>query len=144
MLFSLRVLTYQPTVRVPNVQALDPSYLSSTLADYAVPFHPSTLATIPTDMQSEWLYRITASTIIFHYVVIANNVIFNLLPIGLDLFSLIQADSQVCVSCFFLQLKAVLNMTSRSSYQFNSGFVEATRNSRRSYRLLVFAQVAFC
>lgn len=101
MLFSLRVLTYQPTVRVPNVQALDPSYLTSTLADYAVPFHPSTLATIPTDMQSEWLYRITASTIIFHYVVIVNNVIFNLLLIGLDLFSLIQADSQVCVLQFF-------------------------------------------
>lgn len=49
----LRVLTYQPTVRVPNVQALDTSYLTSSLADYAVPFHPSTLATIPTDMQSE-------------------------------------------------------------------------------------------
>ncbi|XP_051278283.1 E3 SUMO-protein ligase PIAS2 isoform X2 [Dicentrarchus labrax] len=58
------VLTYQPTVRVSNIQALDPSYLTSTLADYAVPFHPSTLATIPTDMQS------------------------------LDLFSLIQADPQ--------------------------------------------------
>ncbi|XP_036953592.1 E3 SUMO-protein ligase PIAS2 isoform X1 [Acanthopagrus latus] len=58
------VLTYQPTVRVPNVQALDTSYLTSSLADYAVPFHPSTLATIPTDMQS------------------------------LDLFSLIQADPQ--------------------------------------------------
>ncbi|KAL7392171.1 hypothetical protein ABVT39_020302 [Epinephelus coioides] len=58
------VLTYQPTVRMPNVQALDPSFLTSTLADYAVPFHPSTLATIPTDMQS------------------------------LDLFSLIQADPQ--------------------------------------------------
>ncbi|KAG7489142.1 E3 SUMO-protein ligase PIAS2 isoform X2 [Solea senegalensis] len=58
------VLTYQPTVRMPNVQSLDPTYLTSTLADYAVPFHPSTLATIPTEMQS------------------------------LDLFSLIQADSQ--------------------------------------------------
>ncbi|XP_069378942.1 E3 SUMO-protein ligase PIAS2 isoform X3 [Paralichthys olivaceus] len=58
------VLTYQPTVRMPNVQSLDPTYLTSTLADYAVPFHPSTLATIPTDMQS------------------------------LDLFSLIQADPQ--------------------------------------------------
>ncbi|XP_068167626.1 E3 SUMO-protein ligase PIAS2 [Antennarius striatus] len=58
------VLTYQPTVHLPNVQALDPSYLASTLADYAAPFHPSALATIPTDMQS------------------------------LDLFSLIQADSQ--------------------------------------------------
>uniref|UniRef100_A0A3Q4MIH4 Protein inhibitor of activated STAT, 2 n=1 Tax=Neolamprologus brichardi TaxID=32507 RepID=A0A3Q4MIH4_NEOBR len=58
------VLSYQPTVRVPNVQALDPSYLNSTLADYAVPFHPSALASIPTDMQS------------------------------LDLFSLIQTDPQ--------------------------------------------------
>ncbi|XP_029367338.1 E3 SUMO-protein ligase PIAS2 isoform X1 [Echeneis naucrates] len=61
---SRGVLTYQPTVRMPNIQPMDPSYLTSTLADYAVPFHPSTLATIPTDMQS------------------------------LDLFSLIQADSQ--------------------------------------------------
>lgn len=53
-LCSVRVLTYQPsTVRMSNVQGLDPSYLTSTLADYAVPFHPSTLATIPTDMQSE-------------------------------------------------------------------------------------------
>ncbi|KAK2837064.1 hypothetical protein Q5P01_014276 [Channa striata] len=60
---SKGVLTYQPTVRVPNVQ-MDASYLTSTLADYAVPFHPSTLATIPTEMQS------------------------------LDLFSLIQADPQ--------------------------------------------------
>nr|XP_057926121.1 E3 SUMO-protein ligase PIAS2 [Doryrhamphus excisus]XP_057926123.1 E3 SUMO-protein ligase PIAS2 [Doryrhamphus excisus] len=59
------VLTYQPsTMRVPTVQGLDTSYLTPTLADYAVPFHPSTLATIPTDMQS------------------------------LDLFSLIQADPQ--------------------------------------------------
>ncbi|KAM3611915.1 uncharacterized protein V6R79_025793 [Siganus canaliculatus] len=61
---SKGVLSYQPTVHMPNVQALDPSYLTSTLADYAVPFHSSTLATIPTDMQS------------------------------LDLFSLIQADPQ--------------------------------------------------
>lgn len=69
------VLAYQPpSVRMPPVQvaALDPyqlsstlsSTLGSTLADYAVPFHPSTLASIPTDMQS------------------------------LDLFTLIQADSQ--------------------------------------------------
>lgn len=52
------VLTYQPTVRVPNVQALDPSYLPPTLADYAVPFHPSTLATIPADMQSLDLFSL--------------------------------------------------------------------------------------
>ncbi|KAG7266500.1 hypothetical protein CRUP_016872 [Coryphaenoides rupestris] len=56
---------YQPAaVRMPTVQSLDGPYLSSTLADYAVPFHHSTLASIPTDMQS------------------------------LDLFSLIQADAQ--------------------------------------------------
>ncbi|CAN9512685.1 unnamed protein product [Ophioblennius macclurei] len=52
------VLTYQPTVRVPNVQALDPSYLTSSLADFAVPFHPSTLASIPTDMQSLELFSL--------------------------------------------------------------------------------------
>ncbi|XP_056888122.1 E3 SUMO-protein ligase PIAS2 isoform X1 [Takifugu flavidus] len=46
------VLAYQPSVCLPNVQALDPSYLTSTLPDYAVPFHSSTLATIPTDPQS--------------------------------------------------------------------------------------------
>ncbi|XP_062873833.1 E3 SUMO-protein ligase PIAS2 [Trichomycterus rosablanca] len=62
---SKGVLTYQPpTVRVPNVQTLDTSYLSSSIADYAVPFHHSTLSAIPTDMQ------------------------------GLDLFSLLQADPQ--------------------------------------------------
>ncbi|CAL8326941.1 unnamed protein product [Arctogadus glacialis] len=59
------VLTYQPSSgRMPTVPSLDAPYLSSSLADYAVPFHHSSLASIPTDMQS------------------------------LDLFSLIQADSQ--------------------------------------------------
>ncbi|XP_070992156.1 E3 SUMO-protein ligase PIAS2-like isoform X3 [Oncorhynchus clarkii lewisi] len=59
------VLTYQPsTGRLPNVPALDTPYLMSSLADYTVPFHHSTLSTIPTDMQS------------------------------LDLFSLIQGDPQ--------------------------------------------------
>uniref|UniRef100_A0A8C5CCN6 Uncharacterized protein n=1 Tax=Gadus morhua TaxID=8049 RepID=A0A8C5CCN6_GADMO len=47
------VLTYQPSsVRMPTVPSLDAPYLSSTLADYAVPFHHSSLASIPTDMQS--------------------------------------------------------------------------------------------
>ncbi|KAG5281002.1 hypothetical protein AALO_G00066380 [Alosa alosa] len=59
------VLAYQPpAVRVPNVQGLDPTYLASSLADYAVPYHHSALSTIPADMQ------------------------------GLDLFSLIQGDPQ--------------------------------------------------
>ncbi|KAJ3604575.1 hypothetical protein NHX12_029315 [Muraenolepis orangiensis] len=62
---SKGVLSYQPSsVRMPTVQSLDAPYLTSTLGDYAVPFHHSTLASIPTDMQS------------------------------LDLFSLIQADTQ--------------------------------------------------
>lgn len=52
------VLAYQPTVRVPNVQTLDPSYLTSSLADFTVPFHPSTLATIPTDIQSLELFSL--------------------------------------------------------------------------------------
>ncbi|XP_051954239.1 E3 SUMO-protein ligase PIAS2-like isoform X2 [Xyrauchen texanus] len=70
---SKGVLTYQPsTVRVPNVQALDTSYLTSSIADYSVPFHHSTLSTIPTDMQS------------------------------LDLFSLIQGDPQHFRSPIFL------------------------------------------
>ncbi|XP_062307666.1 E3 SUMO-protein ligase PIAS2 [Osmerus eperlanus] len=59
------VLTYQPaSVRMPTVQTLDAPYLASSLADYAVPFHHSSLSTIPTDMQN------------------------------LDLFSLIQGDTQ--------------------------------------------------
>uniref|UniRef100_A0A8C8CZB7 Uncharacterized protein n=2 Tax=Oncorhynchus tshawytscha TaxID=74940 RepID=A0A8C8CZB7_ONCTS len=60
------VLSYQPsTVCLPNVHALDTSsYLTNSLADYTVPFHHSTLSTVPTDMQ------------------------------GLDLFSLIQGDPQ--------------------------------------------------
>ncbi|XP_052316780.1 E3 SUMO-protein ligase PIAS2 isoform X2 [Oncorhynchus keta] len=58
------VLSYQPSpVCLPN--ALDTSsYLTNSLADYTVPFHHSTLSTVPTDMQ------------------------------GLDLFSLIQGDPQ--------------------------------------------------
>ncbi|XP_053725973.1 E3 SUMO-protein ligase PIAS2 [Synchiropus splendidus] len=52
-LLTKGVLTYQPsTMRVPTVQTLDPSFLTSTLADYTVPFRTSTLATIPADMQS--------------------------------------------------------------------------------------------
>ncbi|XP_029960990.1 E3 SUMO-protein ligase PIAS2 isoform X2 [Salarias fasciatus] len=55
---SKGVLSYQPTVRVPSVQTLDPAYLASSLADFAVPFHPSTLASIPTDMQSLELFSL--------------------------------------------------------------------------------------
>ncbi|MED6240317.1 hypothetical protein ATANTOWER_019237 [Ataeniobius toweri] len=36
---------------MPNVTDLEQSYLTSALAEYAVPFHPSTLASIPTEMQ---------------------------------------------------------------------------------------------
>ncbi|XP_061672894.1 E3 SUMO-protein ligase PIAS2 isoform X2 [Syngnathoides biaculeatus] len=52
------VLPFQPpNLRVPTVQALDPSYLTSTLADFAVPFH-QTLTTMPTDMQSLELFSL--------------------------------------------------------------------------------------
>uniref|UniRef100_H3CC08 Protein inhibitor of activated STAT, 2 n=1 Tax=Tetraodon nigroviridis TaxID=99883 RepID=H3CC08_TETNG len=44
------VLAYQPSVCLPNVPALDPSYLTSALPDY-VPFHSSGLASIPTEQQ---------------------------------------------------------------------------------------------
>lgn len=63
--YSKGVLTYQPSfVRSSNVQPLDASYLTSSISDYAVPFHHSKLSTVPTDMQ------------------------------GIDLFSLLQAESQ--------------------------------------------------
>ncbi|MBN3319739.1 PIAS2 ligase, partial [Atractosteus spatula] len=53
------VLTYQPsTVRVPNVQTVETSYITSPLADYAVPFHHSTLSTISADMQSLGLFSL--------------------------------------------------------------------------------------
>ncbi|KAM9821294.1 E3 SUMO-protein ligase PIAS2 isoform 9-T19 [Syngnathus typhle] len=55
------VLTYQPSnIHMSTIQALDPSYLTSTLADYGIPFHPSTLATIPTELQSLDLFLIQA------------------------------------------------------------------------------------
>ncbi|XP_057687579.1 E3 SUMO-protein ligase PIAS2 [Corythoichthys intestinalis] len=82
------VLSYQPSnIRVPTVQALDPSYLTSSLTDFAVPFHPSTLASIPTDMQS------------------------------LDLFSLIQADPQHYRPPMFLEnlTSSMQNVTSAST-----------------------------
>ncbi|XP_017571568.1 E3 SUMO-protein ligase PIAS2 isoform X3 [Pygocentrus nattereri] len=64
---SKGVLTYQPsTVRVPNVQALDASYLTSPIADY-VPFHHSTLSTIPTDMQSLDLFSLLQGDPQQHY-----------------------------------------------------------------------------
>lgn len=65
----LRVLTYQPsTVRVPNVQPLDTSYLTSSIADYAVPFHHSTLSTIPTDMQGILLSLFVVLVFVSHVI----------------------------------------------------------------------------
>ncbi|KAM4746043.1 E3 SUMO-protein ligase PIAS2 isoform 2-T2 [Anableps anableps] len=52
------VLTYQPSLRMPNVPGLEQSYLTSAIAEYAVPFHPSTLASIPTEMQSLDLFSL--------------------------------------------------------------------------------------
>ncbi|KAL2091762.1 hypothetical protein ACEWY4_011560 [Coilia grayii] len=81
------VLAYQPSaVRVPNVQGLDPSYLTSSLADYAVPYHHSALSTIPADMQ------------------------------GLDLFSLIQGEPQHYRAPMFLDsLSSSLQSATTSS-----------------------------
>ncbi|XP_055779348.1 E3 SUMO-protein ligase PIAS2-like isoform X2 [Salvelinus fontinalis] len=106
------VLTYQPsTVRLPNVQALDTPYLMSSLADYTVPFHHSTLSTIPTDMQS------------------------------LDLFSLIQGDSQHYRSPMFLDnLTSSLQgattsaglVSSSSQYETSSHHTTATSSSHET------------
>ncbi|XP_038839879.1 E3 SUMO-protein ligase PIAS2-like isoform X1 [Salvelinus namaycush] len=106
------VLTYQPsTVRLPNVQALDTPYLMSSLADYTVPFHHSTLSTIPTDMQS------------------------------LDLFSLIQGDPQHYRSPMFLDnLTSSLQgattsaglVSSSSQYETSSHHTTATSSSHET------------
>ncbi|XP_060739918.1 E3 SUMO-protein ligase PIAS2 isoform X1 [Tachysurus vachellii] len=96
---SKGVLSYQPsTVRVPNIQPLDTSYLTSSIADYAVPFHHSTLSTIPTDMQ------------------------------GLDLFSLLQADSQHYRTPVFLEnlSSSIQSGTSSSSLMASSVQYDST------------------
>ncbi|XP_056126082.1 E3 SUMO-protein ligase PIAS2 isoform X2 [Rhinichthys klamathensis goyatoka] len=105
---SKGVLTYQPsTVRVPNVQALDTSYLTSSIADYSVPFHHSTLSTIPTDMQS------------------------------LDLFSLIQGDPQQHYRgpIFLDNLSSSLQSatTSASLVSSSSQYETATHSSSSSH-----------
>lgn len=97
LMSSFRVLTYQPsTVRVPNVQALDTSYLTSSITDYSVPFHHSTLSTIPTDMQSMYLSSLPSNQVCFpswsRFNIKTHVCVF---PKGLDLFSLIQGDPQV-------------------------------------------------
>ncbi|XP_019716508.1 E3 SUMO-protein ligase PIAS2 isoform X1 [Hippocampus comes] len=111
-----RVLTYQPSnIHMSPVQTLDPSYLTSTLADYAVPFHPSTLTTIPTEMQS------------------------------LDLFSLIQADPQHYRPEMFLEnltstmqsvtsasTSSTLVSSSSSRYETNSKKAGSIHESRVS------------
>ncbi|XP_059406297.1 E3 SUMO-protein ligase PIAS2-like isoform X2 [Carassius carassius] len=101
------VLTYQPsTVRVPNVQALDTSYLTSSITDYSVPFHHSTLSTIPTDMQS------------------------------LDLFSLIQGDPQHYRGPIFLDnLSSSLQSATTSSGLVSSSasYESATHSSSSSH-----------
>ncbi|XP_032433419.1 E3 SUMO-protein ligase PIAS2 isoform X1 [Xiphophorus hellerii] len=52
------VLTYQPSLRMPNVPGLEQSYLTSAIAEYAVPFRPSTLGSIPTELQSLDLFSL--------------------------------------------------------------------------------------
>ncbi|XP_070402374.1 E3 SUMO-protein ligase PIAS2 isoform X3 [Nothobranchius furzeri] len=55
------VLSYQPSMHVPSIQTLEQSCLTSSLADYTMPFHPSNLATIPADMQSIDLFSLIQS-----------------------------------------------------------------------------------
>ncbi|KAF7687494.1 E3 SUMO-protein ligase PIAS2 isoform X1 [Silurus meridionalis] len=99
---SKGVLTYQPsTVRVPNVQPLDTSYLTSSIADYAVPFHHTALSTIPTDIQ------------------------------GLDLFSLLQADSQHYRTPVFLENLSSSIQTSASSSSLMASSVQYDSTSHR-------------
>ncbi|KAM9446357.1 E3 SUMO-protein ligase PIAS2 isoform 2-T2 [Clarias gariepinus] len=96
---SKGVLTYQPSpVRMPNVQPLDPSYLTSSIADYTVPFHHTTLSTIPTDMS------------------------------GLDLFSLLQADPQPYRTPVFLEnlSSSIQSGTSSSSLMASSVQYDST------------------
>ncbi|XP_057209689.1 E3 SUMO-protein ligase PIAS2 isoform X1 [Triplophysa rosa] len=103
---STGVLTYQPsTVRVPNVQTLDTSYLTSSIADYSVPFHHSTLSTIPTDMQS------------------------------LDLFSLIQGDPQQHYRppIFLDSLSSSLQGASTSLVSSSAQYEMATHSSSSSH-----------
>ncbi|XP_056314230.1 E3 SUMO-protein ligase PIAS2 isoform X2 [Danio aesculapii] len=104
---SKGVLTYQPsTVRVPNVQTLDTSYLTSSIADYSVPFHHSSLSSIPTDMQS------------------------------LDLFSLIQGDPQHFRGPIFLDsLSSSLQSatTSASLVSSSAQYETATHSSSSSH-----------
>ncbi|XP_031426413.1 E3 SUMO-protein ligase PIAS2 isoform X2 [Clupea harengus] len=100
------VLAYQPSaMRVPNVQSLDPSYLSPSLADYAGPFHHSMTA-IPADMQ------------------------------GLDLFSLIQGDTQHYRAPMFLDnlSSSLQSATTSGSLVSSSGQYEtvATTHSASS------------
>ncbi|XP_008400469.1 E3 SUMO-protein ligase PIAS2 isoform X2 [Poecilia reticulata] len=52
------VLAYQPSLRMPNVPGLEQSYLTSAIAEYAVPFRPSTLSSIPTELQSLDLFSL--------------------------------------------------------------------------------------
>ncbi|XP_066510526.1 E3 SUMO-protein ligase PIAS2-like isoform X2 [Hoplias malabaricus] len=102
---SKGVLTYQPsTVRVPSVQTLDTSYLTSSIADYAVPFHHSTLSTIPTDMHS------------------------------LDLFTLLQPDPQHYRSPVFLDnlSSSIQSATTSAGFVSSSVPYETTSHSGSS------------
>ncbi|XP_024908461.1 E3 SUMO-protein ligase PIAS2-like [Cynoglossus semilaevis] len=70
---------------MPNVQPLDPTYLTSPLTDYAVLFHQSPQASIPAEMQ------------------------------GLDLFSLIQADQHYHPQMFLDNLASSKQSTAVAS-----------------------------
>lgn len=66
--FPVRVLAYQPSVRMPDIQTLDQSCLTSSLVDYGVPFQPSTLPIIPADMQSKLIWSVRHSHSLPHVI----------------------------------------------------------------------------
>ncbi|XP_058845059.1 E3 SUMO-protein ligase PIAS2-like isoform X3 [Acipenser ruthenus] len=102
---NTRVVSYQPPAgRGPSMQTVDTSFLPSALADYAVPFHHSTLSTIPTDMQAVYCG--------------GNNAVDNRPMIfykGLDFLSLIQGDPQYCAPMFLDTLGSTLQAAAPSS-----------------------------
>uniref|UniRef100_A0A3P9P309 Protein inhibitor of activated STAT, 2 n=1 Tax=Poecilia reticulata TaxID=8081 RepID=A0A3P9P309_POERE len=61
------VLAYQPSLRMPNVPGLEQSYLTSAIAEYAVPFRPSTLSSIPTELQSLDLFSLIPTDPQLHF-----------------------------------------------------------------------------
>ncbi|XP_041102691.1 E3 SUMO-protein ligase PIAS2-like isoform X2 [Polyodon spathula] len=116
---NTRVVSYQPSAGCgPSMQTVDTSFLPSALSDYAVPFHHSTLSTIPTDMQ---------------VYCDGNNAVDNRPMIfykGLDFLSLIQGDSQQYCAPMFLDS---LGSTLQAAAPTSGGIISASSSSTASH-----------